>query len=453
MLLGKDFILHMVSFYGVSDTSKSFHSEAQLKTRQGVLNKTARKYGDVDELHSWNLERLQATKFYEKNKDLLDRSKGCGYWAWKPYIILETMKAAKHGDFIFYCDIGRPVDGIGFDHGNQITESLLPIVEWAKKHNGMMPGVYLPHHGHSSIWIKSDCYKILECDEDQYKKTPTVQAGYTMWRKSEEVIKFLQEWLTRSLDPRLITDDPNVLGDDNAPGFIRHCHDQAILTLLCKKNNLTVFGDPKYQFWGFRNINFIAKQAAYENRKRKSKLYFEQFNQDYNAVPKFLTNWIELLFCERREDVSRMLVMGDDDWQIDMWTRYFPKASVFSEKNLNPTDRISGGLTKQSQVYDFLITNAMLQEFYTVDIFLRIYESLKDGGAALIGPLPNEEDCQELDNYARSVANSDGFPAISSDQKLPTHSPKIHNSKNPVFLQSGLNRFILLYKPKRLFKA
>ena len=451
MMLGKEYKLHMVSFYGVIDENKSFHSEAQLMKRQALLNKTAMKYGDVDKVHSWDLERLRATHFYNKNKALLDRPKGCGYWAWKPYIILETMKEAEHGDFVFYCDVGRPSDGVDFDHGNQITESLLPIVDWAKKHDGMMPGVYLPHHGHSSVWIKSDCYRILECVDEKYKKIPTVQAGYTMWRKSTKIIKFLEEWLIKNLDPRLITDDPNVLGGDNAPGFIRHCHDQAILTLLCEKNDIKVFGDPKYQFWGFRNVNFIAKQAAYENRKRKSKLYFEQFNQDYNAVPKFLTNWIELLFCERRENVSRMLVMGDDDLQIDMWTRYFPKASVFSEKHLDPIDRISEKEIKQKKIYDFVITNSMPHEFYTIEVFLRIFESLKEGGAALIGPLP--QDSQELDTYARSIANSNTFSPTDAELTLPDDSPKIHNSKNPVFLQSGMNRFILIYKPVQLLKA
>lgn len=451
MFSGKDFSLHLVSFYGVVDESKSFHSVEQLKARQETLNKTAMKYGDVDKTHSWDFDRLKTTRYYQTNQELLDRPRGCGYWAWKPFLILETMKNIKHGDYVFYCDIGRPHEGAEFDHGNQITESLLPIVEWAKQHRGMMPGVYLPHHGHASVWIKNDCFQIMSCEDEKYKKIPTIQAGYSVWRKTTEVMEFLEEWKLRNLDVRLISDDPNTLGGENAPGFVRHCHDQAVLTLLCEKTNTKAFGDPKYQFWGFRNINFIAKKAAFENRKRKSKLYFDQFNQDYNAVPKFLTNWIELLYCERRQEAIRMLVLGDDDWQIDMWTRYFPKASVLSEKYVDASERISEGTTTQKYVYDFVITNAMPHAFYTIEVFLRIYESLREGGAALIGPLPNES--QDLDDYARSVANNNHFPQLMWDVELPKHNPKIHNSKNPVFLQSGLNRFILIYKPKRLIRV
>ena len=456
MFIGKTFTLHMVSFFGVVDKSKSFHSSDRLKQRQDILNKTAMMYGDVDIVHSWDLSRLKETHYYARNKALLDRPRGCGYWAWKPFIILETMKSMKHGDYVFYCDIGKPAEGVDFDHGNQITQSLLPIVDWAKRYQGMMPGVYLPHHGNSSIWIKDDCYKILECEDEKYKKIPTIQAGYTMWRKSTEVIEFLEEWLSKNLDSRLISDDPNVLGGENAPEFIRHCHDQAILTLLCEKNNIQVFGDPKYQFWGFRNVNFIAKQAAYENRKRKSKLDLSKLNQEYsNVVPKFLINWIEILYCERRQDVSRMLVMGDNNLQIDMWTRYFPKASVLSATYLNLSEYISESRSASKYIYDLIIMDSPLEEHYSIEVFFRIYDSLKEDGAALIGPLPKES--SELDAYARTIANNNHFPDVLSQDgtelALPQHSPKIHNSKNPIFLQSGMDRFILIYKPKELINA
>ncbi len=443
--------LHLVSFYGVVDESQSFSSSAELKNRQELLNKTAKQFGGIDRTHPWNLNKLKNTRYYENNYELLSRSRGCGYWAWKPFIILETFKKMNDGDYVFYCDVGRPYKGADFDHGNQITESLSPIVEWAEKNGGMMPGVYLPHHGNASIWIKGDCFKIMNCEGDEYKTIPTIQAGYSVWKKSPTVIEFLEEWKTLNLDSRLISDEPNTLGEANEPGFIRHCHDQAVLTLLCAKTKVKAFGDPKYQFWGFRNINFIAKQASLILKKKARKLRFQEFNDDYNAVPKFLTNWIELLYCDRRQEAIRMMVMGDDDLQVDMWTRYFPKASVLSEKYVEPHERIADSERAVKHAFDLVITNAMSHHKYTIEVFLRIYISLREGGAALIGPLPNS--AQDLDDYARSIANSNHFPQLMWDAALPKESPKIHNSKNPVFLQSGLNRFILFYKPKQLINA
>ena len=138
-----------------------------------------------------------------------------------------------------------------------------------------------------------------------------------------------------------------------------------------------------------------------------------------------------------------------------MWTRYFPKASVLSENYLNLSERISESEDAPKYIYDFIITNSMLEEHYSIEVFLRIYDSLKEDGAALIGPLPKE--ANELDAYARAIANNNYFSDASSQDEtelsLPQHKPKIHNSKNPIFLQSGIDRFILMYKPKELINA
>jgi hypothetical protein len=59
---------------------------------------------------------------------------------------------------------------------------------------------------------------------------------------------FISEWLTYAQNSRVITDDDNVLGFVNYPDFLDHRHDQAILSLLAKKWNLTVYPDPSQ--WG-----------------------------------------------------------------------------------------------------------------------------------------------------------------------------------------------------------
>ena len=49
--------------------------------------------------HPYNREHLEKTKFYQDNKELLDQSKGAGWWLWKPYYILETLKSAETNEF------------------------------------------------------------------------------------------------------------------------------------------------------------------------------------------------------------------------------------------------------------------------------------------------------------------------------------------------------------------
>ena len=56
--------------------------------------------------HPYTRKNLVETEFYKENKDLLDQAKGAGWWLWKPYYILETLKSSETNDFIIYSDCG-----------------------------------------------------------------------------------------------------------------------------------------------------------------------------------------------------------------------------------------------------------------------------------------------------------------------------------------------------------
>jgi hypothetical protein len=43
-------------------------------------------------------------RFAKKNKHILDRKRGAGYWLWKPYIIHRELYLAREGDIIVYSD-------------------------------------------------------------------------------------------------------------------------------------------------------------------------------------------------------------------------------------------------------------------------------------------------------------------------------------------------------------
>ena len=172
--------IHLVSFIGMSsrndlglgtagEKEREFNRASwdEIEQRQKKLSKSALSNGEVDYVHEWTLEKLKKTKFYSENKTLLDQLKGCGYWAWKPYIILQALSKAEPGDYVIYCDVGRPVNAAEFDHGNIIQTSLRPLAEWAERHQGMLPGVYLPNHGAAQAWIKRDCFKVMNCDSEK----------------------------------------------------------------------------------------------------------------------------------------------------------------------------------------------------------------------------------------------------------------------------------------------
>ena len=72
-----------------------------------TINKlTAINVGKVDEYYTYKYGDIDLN-FLKNNKDILSRSRGNGYWLWKPYFILKTFKEKLNkGDYLIYTDAG-----------------------------------------------------------------------------------------------------------------------------------------------------------------------------------------------------------------------------------------------------------------------------------------------------------------------------------------------------------
>lgn len=450
--------IHFVSFVGLAPGAeqqvKYLGQMDNLIIRQKVLSDSALANGDVDHVHNYNREKLLTTDYYKKNKPLLDEPIGCGFWAWKPYIILQTLAKTKPNDYVIYCDVGKPVESAKTDHGNVITTSLKPLIEWAERNNGMLPGVYLSNHGPSKHWIKRDCFTLMECDDERYHQMPTVQAGYTVWKNTSVVIDFLNQWQALNLDERLISDQGNTLGQKNHSGFVRNCHDQATLTLLCEKKGVSVFGDRNNQFLGFRNINFIAHQAAYQNALSNNALVLNSINKVSKVAPNYVVRWIELLFAYRRNEFLDIAIIGElDKSKKQGLQNYFTKATI---KKINVNTSI---LDTAGQRYDLVIAFSLSANYFTNRLLLNAYNILKRDGVFFLGPLPASDSNvkSEFEVAARSISSNGRFPSnkmySSVSSILP--NPKIPNSRNPIFISGkGLNGQIenlcIMIKPSNI---
>ena len=75
--------------------------------RQLDLNKkSALEEGKVDEHYIYGPDDMDP-EFKEKNKNILSRFRGNGFWLWKPYFIYKTFKEKlKEGDYLIYTDAG-----------------------------------------------------------------------------------------------------------------------------------------------------------------------------------------------------------------------------------------------------------------------------------------------------------------------------------------------------------
>lgn len=196
-----------------------------------ALGVMGRFYG-ADKFHFFSSYDL-STEFKQKyHQVFLNKQRGDGYWCWKPYIILETMKKAKKDDIIIYCDSGV-----------LLVAPLKPIVELAEKQDIVLFQVH-PQEHFLSDYAKRDLFVLLDADSPKYWNASILMGGFAAFKKNTHTIDFLNEWLLNLHDERVVTDIPNQMGLNNLDGFKAHRHDQPLLTVLAIKKSLKVFPPP-----------------------------------------------------------------------------------------------------------------------------------------------------------------------------------------------------------------
>jgi hypothetical protein len=106
--------------------------------------------------------------------------------------------------------------------------------------------------GFSSFTTEANTTKtdvLLLLNATHLKDTRQLYTGLILLRLTWHSIGFISQWLTYVQDRRWVTDMANTLlppmlqGRDH-PGFMMHCHDQAIFSLLYKKYGFKVWPDP-----------------------------------------------------------------------------------------------------------------------------------------------------------------------------------------------------------------
>jgi hypothetical protein len=222
----------------------SFANES-FKKSIDLLKQTSIDVGRVDEFIEYTQGWLKTTEFWKKNAFILNQPRGCGFWIWKPYIILKTMETLSSGDIVMYSDAGL-----------KVIDNLDPLFKIAAESSlGSRMVFLLPHIGvihQNKMWTKKDCFVLAGCDEPKYHNGFSVNGAISLWKKTEENTQILNEWMKLLRDPRISTDSLNMCGS-NFIEFRDHRHDQSVLSLLSIKYDFEVFRDPTQ--YGNEEIN------------------------------------------------------------------------------------------------------------------------------------------------------------------------------------------------------
>lgn len=204
-----------------------------------------------DEFHLFSSEDIDEI-FFEENKNILQQSRGAGYWLWKPYFIDKVLSQIEYGDILFYVDSSNVFLGSP-DH---IYESFNQDDIILFDNRDGMPN---NEAAQNFISCKKDIFVLMDCDTDEYINGLHVNAAYSVYKKTDRSISFVKEWLNWCKNEEILTDTPNKFGP-NYPGYYDHRHDQSVLSLLSIKHKINLRRDPSQfgenLFYHHRNKNY-----------------------------------------------------------------------------------------------------------------------------------------------------------------------------------------------------
>lgn len=197
----------------ISYSNKRYQEQLKLN------KKSALEVGKVDIHYSYGPDDIDSN-FKQKNKDILSRKRGNGYWLWKPYFINKTLiERMNEGDYLIYTDSCVL-------YLNSIKQLIIAL----KKKNLEM--WMLKSSSIEKKYTKRDAFILMGADSAFYTDTNQYSANIQIYKKSKYIEKFVEELLYYSQDKRIITDDKNTLGFQNYKEFKDNRHDQTVLSLL-----------------------------------------------------------------------------------------------------------------------------------------------------------------------------------------------------------------------------
>jgi hypothetical protein len=200
------------------------------------LLESIKEYGKEFEIVVFDKKNI-SKDFSQKNKSIINCSRGGGYWLWKPYIIHETLLKINKNDILFY-----------LDSKYYFIENFSNLYSEYMKNNDLLVWKNKPNEQiwYMKNWCKMDVinkYNIF--DKVFNENAEDCWGGALIIKKNENTIKYIQEWLNMCCNYEDITDSPSKI--ENSTSFCEHRHDQSLLSIILHKYNINMqFFEKKY---------------------------------------------------------------------------------------------------------------------------------------------------------------------------------------------------------------
>lgn len=232
-------------------------ADDKFRFSQKVNSFTGKHIGGFDKVIEYSPADID-NDFYTKNKEILNTKRGAGLWLWKPYFILKTLKTLNDEDVLFYCDSG--------------SFFLRNISHVTKEMESEKLNIFISFTPHiAKNWTRKYVFDFLKINSDEYYNALQPCAGFILLKKNKYSEVFVNEWLMFCQNFDLIRDA--FKGEENLPEFKEHRHDQSLLTIVAKNNQLAYYKDISQ----FGNEPFYFETFAYTNLPPKKWVFKGQY--------------------------------------------------------------------------------------------------------------------------------------------------------------------------------
>ncbi len=170
-------------------------------------------------------------------------SRGHSYWAWKPWIIYQSMLQLPESCIVVYMDAGMYFkDKTTFQ--NLMDEAKTQVEDYTFFSTG---------HNNSSY---CKCELIQEVPSDTrelFRENTMINAALLIFRNTAKMRDIVLEWLRKVQEPFMVSDESSGTCI-NTPDFKDHRHDQAVLSFVIRRNNLLLINRNTSQFANHHRI-------------------------------------------------------------------------------------------------------------------------------------------------------------------------------------------------------
>ncbi len=217
----------------------SFYSKKyQYQFAANRFENQAIKIKQIKNIYLFNEKKLfniLSTTYPKLEKIFLSEKKNPGFawFAWKPIVILETLKLIPLNTILLYADIGCNLRSNDNLWNNTKT----------KAYNHKLITAYSFGPGFRKFgefeycWTKPEIFRDLEISVSD-QNSPQYQATWVMLLNNEVNYNLIQEWVSYCTRNNFFYVKPKTDSNYKHPGFIKNVYDQSVFSCLIKKNSL-----------------------------------------------------------------------------------------------------------------------------------------------------------------------------------------------------------------------